>query len=430
MARWLDDLVGKLASVDGVPKIQVGHFNFKAGTGVVLDSQVVEGAPGDATTLDLTIHADATQALAGNLSVCVWNPAVEEDTELEKSTFEACVAALLARDGFGLLVLHGFEQTGYDVVSAEDLDLEKRIAIVSLNTSNGGLDETRTIEIQEDVSIIDPWFILARNGRIKFGVASDDSSSPMVLITATSGRIGGRHSFFAEEVVWDSGGYPGGAAGLRVDVGEGVPVFDAVNCFFEGVDCVEFSGFTPIVNLRGDRTEFVSEQGAFAAAPGGVSGALTLNIEGFFRFYADDIAVNYPNTVTINRNPLLMADSPIEGARTIAFGAELDNGDVDGAVEIDFTLAQKQRMRLTGDITDLTFEFPEGTASGFILLIEQDGTGGHGITFGSGQAWAAGDVSLASAADALTLWSIHWTGSDAIVASIAGISEDPTVALV
>lgn len=64
MARWLDDLIGKIFAIDGVDQTQVGRVNFISGAGVSYETQIVPGAtPGAPTTLNLTISGGGGSVL-------------------------------------------------------------------------------------------------------------------------------------------------------------------------------------------------------------------------------------------------------------------------------------------------------------------------------------------------------------------------------
>lgn len=114
-----------------------------------------------------------------------------------------------------------------------------------------------------------------------------------------------------------------------------------------------------------------------------------------------------------------------------SFASAHDNGNVSGSVNINFaTNGQKQSMTLVGDVTLLSFTFPPGAASGFMLRIIQDGTGGHSITLddASNDHYAKGDLEIGDAANSKSVWSIDWDGSEAIISSIANVTIDPAVA--
>lgn len=127
---------------------------------------------------------------------------------------------------------------------------------------------------------------------------------------------------------------------------------------------------------------------------------------------------------------LNLQDANISNLNTVSFNSTHDNGNVSGAVGIDFaTNGQKQEMTLTGDVTALTFTFPSGVASGFVLMISQDGTGGRTIVFGAGASKQArgGDLLLSDGSSTVTAMFIHWDGSVATITTIPDLQTSPTI---
>lgn len=72
MASWLDDFIGKLIAVESVDLPLMGRINFRAGSGVAITSQVVEGGTNEATTLNLTIAADLVEGGAVENDLIAW----------------------------------------------------------------------------------------------------------------------------------------------------------------------------------------------------------------------------------------------------------------------------------------------------------------------------------------------------------------------
>lgn len=131
----------------------------------------------------------------------------------------------------------------------------------------------------------------------------------------------------------------------------------------------------------------------------------------------------------------MSADGDISGINTFVFDAEFDNGNVSGAVNIDFaTNGQKQRMTMIGNVTGLDFTFPSSsTASGFVLFIEQDVTGSRTVAFANGstkQAGNGGQLEVGDAGNSVTMMNIHWDGSMATITTIPNLTASPTVSLV
>lgn len=127
---------------------------------------------------------------------------------------------------------------------------------------------------------------------------------------------------------------------------------------------------------------------------------------------------------------LNLQDANISNLNTVSFNSTHDNGNVSGVVGIDFAAnGQKQEMTLTGNVTALTFTFPSGVASGFVLMISQDGTGGRTIAFGAGASKQArgGDLSLSGGSSTVTAMFIHWDGSVATITTIPDLQTSPTI---
>lgn len=89
---------------------------------------------------------------------------------------------------------------------------------------------------------------------------------------------------------------------------------------------------------------------------------------------------------TVPSKPFFTGDDDVDidlsggGGSSFAY---VDKGNVSGAVTIDWTAGNYQRMRLTGNVT-LTYTDPDDGDTSLVLEIEQDGTGGRSVTWDGG----------------------------------------------
>lgn len=142
--------------------------------------------------------------------------------------------------------------------------------------------------------------------------------------------------------------------------------------------------------------------------------------------------ITVAGTVTTFPGNNAHGNNNIAGVKSFSYNGEVNNGDVSGSVMIDFTLGQKQRIRMTGNVTGLDFTFPSGTASGFVLMIEQDDVGGRTVAFANGSTKQARGAALdvSGGADEVTGMFIHWDGTMATITTIPDLTASPTVSLV
>lgn len=99
-----------------------------------------------------------------------------------------------------------------------------------------------------------------------------------------------------------------------------------------------------------------------------------------------------------------------------------------GAVNIDFVAnGHKQEMTLTGDVTALTFTFPVGPASGFVLKIRQDVVGGRTVVLGAGSIKESRDSLLELGDDPSSVTGVYmsWDGAMATMSSIPRLQPNP-----
>lgn len=117
--------------------------------------------------------------------------------------------------------------------------------------------------------------------------------------------------------------------------------------------------------------------------------------------------------------PLDAQDADIDNVKTLTF-AEVDNGNQGGTWTLDWTMGQKQKVTLTGDVTALTLTAPLGAAN-LLLRIVQDGTGSRTITWPSSVKWAGGTPPTLTAAGAsIDIVSFYFDGAEYYgVASLA-----------
>jgi hypothetical protein len=88
-----------------------------------------------------------------------------------------------------------------------------------------------------------------------------------------------------------------------------------------------------------------------------------------------------------------------------------DNGNQSGDVILDYEEGNVHIMTLTGDVTSVNVtNVPEDRFASLKLIIKQDSTGGHSLTWGAAITPPQGfDVEISEAADTMTivqLWSI------------------------
>jgi len=101
----------------------------------------------------------------------------------------------------------------------------------------------------------------------------------------------------------------------------------------------------------------------------------------------------------------------IDNVELITYEAEHDNGDSGTADTIDWNNGQKQRSRLTGNVT-YTFTAPPGPGN-FILKTTQDTTGGRTITWPGTVLWPGGTAPVGtSPANSVDIWSFYYDGTN------------------
>jgi len=106
---------------------------------------------------------------------------------------------------------------------------------------------------------------------------------------------------------------------------------------------------------------------------------------------------------------------------TMAFSSEIDNGNSGAADTIDWTLGNKQRSTLTGDVT-FTFTPPPGPCN-LVLKLVQDATGNRNPVWPATVKWAGGvEPSWSTAAGAIDIVSFYYDGTNYFGAAMTGFA--------
>ncbi len=103
-----------------------------------------------------------------------------------------------------------------------------------------------------------------------------------------------------------------------------------------------------------------------------------------------------------------------QAGNAVSFPSEFDNGNETGTFDLDWNNGQKQRATLTGNITTLNITAPDtGAAANFILVLAQDGVGGHTVTWPASVLWPGGNApTLSSGANEVDLIAFYWDGTN------------------
>lgn len=109
--------------------------------------------------------------------------------------------------------------------------------------------------------------------------------------------------------------------------------------------------------------------------------------------------------------------SNIEGKETPSLSTlrfslnDLGDTPESATVAVNWQSASKQKVRLT-DNTTLTFTAPDGTGH-VMLIVKQDATGGHTVTWPAAVKWPGGIApTLTSAANAIDVFTLYYDGED------------------
>jgi len=104
----------------------------------------------------------------------------------------------------------------------------------------------------------------------------------------------------------------------------------------------------------------------------------------------------------------------IKVGKTAYFATEYNNGNSGTAKTIDWGIANKQKLTLTGNVT-LTFSPPSGPCN-LVLKLVQDATGSRSVTWPAGVngvKWAAGTTPiLTTTANAIDIVSFYYDGTN------------------
>ena len=101
----------------------------------------------------------------------------------------------------------------------------------------------------------------------------------------------------------------------------------------------------------------------------------------------------------------------IKVGETAYFDAEYDNGDSGTAYTIDWSVANKQKSTLTGNV-EFAFTDPYGPCN-LVLKLVQDGTGAKTVTWPGAVKWPGGTAPiLTTAANAIDIISFYYDGTN------------------
>ena len=155
-----------------------------------------------------------------------------------------------------------------------------------------------------------------------------------------------------------------------------------------------------------------------------------------------------PNTLTKDHHNFYRAAGFAK--RTATFSTSGVIGDANDSTDIDFRLGNKYELELTDDLAGvgssefLNLIFP-ATSGNFLLVLSQDGTGGHGVhasawvayqsdgatkatnaAFADGTdgnlRWAGGTISLTETADKADIISIYWDADNQTAFAVASLN--------
>ena len=105
------------------------------------------------------------------------------------------------------------------------------------------------------------------------------------------------------------------------------------------------------------------------------------------------------------------ANYNIYNTKIVTFTSEFDNGASGNAKTIDWRVAQKQKIDITGATAVLSFTPPYGV-SNLLLRIVQDATGGRFITWPASVKWAGAVAPvLSTASGAMDIVTLYYNSS-------------------
>lgn len=112
----------------------------------------------------------------------------------------------------------------------------------------------------------------------------------------------------------------------------------------------------------------------------------------------------------------------LRGLDTVSFAVEYDIGDASAFASISWLNAQKQRLRLTGNVAITWYSNTEGPAN-FMLRVVQDGVGGRTITWPANTRASGGTILLGTNPNQTTLFGIYYDGTNYYVTSSVNIPD-------
>jgi len=125
------------------------------------------------------------------------------------------------------------------------------------------------------------------------------------------------------------------------------------------------------------------------------------------------------------------ADTDIFGVRSVGFIDEYDNGNSGAAKTITWGNSQKQKVELNAATVTLTHTFNSGRIGNYILMIVQaDYIQCDDLTLavtGGSDYQPDGGITVAAAANSITILTIYYDGTDAYFASIPDVKTGQTV---
>lgn len=104
-----------------------------------------------------------------------------------------------------------------------------------------------------------------------------------------------------------------------------------------------------------------------------------------------------------------MANNDVLGLKEAVYSGTVDKGSSSGAVTVDWTQGHRQKITLIGNVT-LSFTDPSGTGN-LILVVTQDGVGGHSIAFPGGTLFQSGDSTLTGSPSSIDVIAFFFDGT-------------------
>lgn len=179
---------------------------------------------------------------------------------------------------------------------------------------------------------------------------------------------------------------------------------------------------TAIDHERGGLEADISAYNGLLKVSGGSTSSITDSSTNWNSAYTH-VSNNGSDHSYINQNVTTTGDPTFSDltVTTVNCGSEYNNGNVSGAVVINFANGQAQRMTLTGDIS-ISYSNFSGCAAVRVKFI-QDGTGGHSITGWAAGTWWGGKTITAITEDsnAVNQATIYFDGTNYTVQILCNI---------